>query len=96
MQVTRRRLLRWTAAGVSVVAMHGIAAGEACDAGPPKRARGRILRNAPTSIEVNARTIAAFDPATTSGSVSARWKSQGLVLTSRLPGFGGFRQGRDG
>jgi hypothetical protein len=90
--VTRRRLLKSTAAGLSVVAMPGIARAQLATQPPPKRAApDEFSVTAPTAIEVNARPIAAFDPRDPQrkrfGALEYR---SGLVLTSRFPGFGGL------
>ncbi len=89
---TRRRLLKSTAAGLSVVAMPGIARAQPATQPPPKRAaRDEFPVAAPVAIEVNARPIAAFDPRDPQrkrfGALEYR---SGLVLTSRFPGFGGL------
>jgi hypothetical protein len=90
--LTRRRLLKSTVAGLSAVAMPGIARAQLATQPPAKRAApDEFSVTAPTAIEVNARPIAAFDPRDPSrvrfGALEYR---SGLVLTSRFPGFGGL------
>jgi hypothetical protein len=90
--LTRRRVLDFTAAGLSFAAMPGIARAQLATQAPPKRAaRDEFSVTAPVSIEVNARPIAAFDPRDPQrvrfGALEYRG---GLVLTSRFPGFGGL------
>jgi hypothetical protein len=89
---TRRRLLNFTAAGLSAIAMPGIARAQLATQAPPKRAaRDEFSVTAPVAIEVNARPIASFDPRDPShqrfGALEYR---SGLVLTSRFAGFGGL------
>ena len=89
---TRRRVLNFTAAGLSVAAMPGVARAQLATQPPPKRgARDEFSVAAPAAIEVNARPIAAFDPRDPQrkrfGALEYR---SGLVLTSRFPGFGGL------
>jgi hypothetical protein len=62
-EFSRRRLLNFTAAGLSAIAMPGIARAQLATQPPPKRAaRDEFSVTAPVAIEVNARPIAAFDP----------------------------------
>jgi hypothetical protein len=89
---TRRRVLNFTAAGLSVAAMPGVARAQLATQPQPKRAaRDEFSVAAPVAIEVNARPIAAFDPRDPQrkrfGALEYR---SGLVLTSRFPGFGGL------
>ena len=90
--ISRRRVLNFTAAGLSVVALPGIARAQLATQPPPKRAaRDESSGTAPVAIEVNARPIPSFDPREPSrvrfGALEYR---SGLVLTSRFPGFGGL------
>src|SRR6266481_3930649 len=90
--ISRRRVLKFTAAGRSAIALPGIARAQLATQAPPKRAApDEFSVTAPVSIEVNARPIAAFDPRdpqrTRFGALEYR---SGLVLTSRFPGFGGL------
>ena len=90
--ISRRRVLNFTAAGLSVVALPGIARAQLATQPPPKRAaRDESSGTAPVAIEVNARPIPFFDPREPSrvrfGALEYR---SGLVLTSRFPGFGGL------
>src|SRR5438874_5631682 len=89
---TRRRLLNFAAAGLSAIAMPGSARAQLATQAPPKRAApDEFSVTAPVAIEVNARPIPAFDPRDPQrlrfGALEYR---SGLVLTSRLPGFGGL------
>src|SRR5882724_2754876 len=89
---TRRRVLKFTAAGLSVAAMPGSARAQLATQPPPKRAApDEFSVTAPVTIEVHARPIAAFDPRDPQrkrfGALEYR---SGLVLTSRFPGFGGL------
>ncbi len=90
--ISRRRVLKFTAAGLSAMAMPGIARAQLATQTSPKRATPdeRSL-TAPVAIEVNARPIPSFDTSDHSrvrfGSLEYR---SGLVLTSRFPGFGGL------
>ena len=90
-QLTRRRLLKSTAAGLSVVAMPGIARAQLATQAPKRTLPDEFTVAAPVAIEVNARPIAAFDPRDPErkrfGALEYRG---GLVLTSRFPGFGGL------
>src|SRR5258708_30289316 len=89
---TRRRFVKFTAAGLSAIAMPGSARAQLATQPPPKRAApDEFSVTAPVTIEVHARPIAAFDPRDPSrvrfGALEYR---SGLVLTSRFPGFGGL------
>jgi hypothetical protein len=88
----RRRFLTSIAAGLSMVAMLGIARAQTATAPPPKPAiPDEFTVTAPVSIEVNARPLASFDPRDRShvrfGALQYR---SGLVLTSSFRGFGGL------
>jgi len=90
--ITRRRVLKFTAAGLSFAAMPGIARAQLATQAPPKRAAlDEHSVTAPVAIEVNARPIPSFDPRDPQrvrfGALEYRG---GLVLTSRFPGFGGL------
>src|SRR6266849_7198933 len=90
--LTRRRFLNFSAAGLSLVALPGIARAQLATQAPPKRAApDEFSVTAPVSIEVNARPIASFDTRDHQrkrfGALEYR---SGLVLTSRFPGFGGL------
>ncbi len=90
--LSRRRVLKFAAAGLSVAAMPGTARAQLATQAPPKRAAlDEHSVTAPVAIEVNARPIAAFDPRDPQrlrfGALEYRG---GLVLTSRFPGFGGL------
>src|SRR5258708_35221497 len=94
--LTRRRLLKSTVAGLSAAALPGSARAQLAAQPPPKRAaRDEFSVTAPTAIEVNARPIAAFDPRDPQrkrfGALEYR---SALVLTSRFPGSGGLPAGR--
>jgi hypothetical protein len=89
---SRRRFVEFTAAGLSAMAIPGLARAQLATDPPPKPAAfGEFSAAGPVSIEVNARPIAAFDPADHSrvrfGALEYR---SGLVLTSRFRGFGGL------
>jgi hypothetical protein len=91
-RLNRRRLLKLTAAGLSMAAMPRVAQAQSAIQPPRKRdAPDEFTLNAPLSIEVNAHNIPSFDPRDRSrvrfGSLEYR---SGLVLTSRFPGFGGL------
>jgi len=90
--LSRRCLLKSSAAGLSVAAMPGIARAQLATQAPPKRAApDEFSVTAPVSIEVNARPIASFDPRDPSGSAfGALEYRSGLVLTSRFSGFCGL------
>jgi hypothetical protein len=90
--VTRRRFLTSTAAGLSVAAMPALAPAQTATVPPPKPAvSDEFTVTSPISIEVNARPLASFDPRDRShvrfGSLQYR---SGLVLTSSFRGFGGL------
>lgn len=90
--VSRRRFLKSTAAGLSILAMPEIAAAQLAATTPPKpRAPDEFAVAAPVSIEVNARPIPSFD---TSDRARVRFGSlqyrSGLILTSGFRGFGGL------
>src|SRR6266403_2129236 len=90
--LTRRRVLNFTAAGLSAIAMPGMARAQPATQAPPKRTLpDEFTVTAPVSIEVSARPIASFDTRDHSrvrfGALEYR---SGLVLTSRFPGFGGL------
>src|SRR6266403_653038 len=90
--LTRRRVLKFTAAGLSAIALPGSARAQLATQPPPKRAApDEFSVAAPVTIEVNARPIPAFDPRDPQrkrfGALEYRG---GLVLTSRFPGFGGL------
>src|SRR5258707_10020278 len=88
----RRGVLKFTAAGLSAIAMPGIARAQPATQAPPKRTLpDEFTVTAPASIEVSARPIASFDTRDHQrvrfGALEYR---SGLVLTSRFPGFGGL------
>ena len=90
--LSRRRFLKSTAAGLSTIAMSGIAWGQLATQPRAKPVPpDEFPVAAPVSIEVNARPIPAFEPGDRSrvrfGALEYR---SGLVLTSRFPGFGGL------
>jgi hypothetical protein len=90
--LSRRRLLKSTAAGLAAAAMPDMARAQSATEPPPKPvARDEFAAAAPVSIEVNARPIASFDPSDRSrvrfGALEYR---SGLVLTSSFRGFGGL------
>jgi hypothetical protein len=90
--ISRRRLLKLTAAGLSAAAMPEFARAQGATEPPPKPdVPDEFTVTAPVSIEVNARPLQSFDPRDRShvrfGSLEFR---SGLVLTSRFPGFGGL------
>jgi hypothetical protein len=89
---SRRRFLKSTAAGLSTIALPGIARAQLATQPPPKQTTSdEFSVTAPVSIEVNARPIPFFDTRDRSrvrfGSLQYR---SGLVLTSRFSGFGGL------
>src|SRR5580704_454917 len=91
-RLSRRRLLKFTAAGLSTIAMPGLAPAQQATVPPSKPiAPDKFSVRAPVSIEVNARPIPSFDTRdhsrTRFGALEYR---SGLVLTSRFPGFGGL------
>jgi hypothetical protein len=85
--ISRRRFLKYTAAGFSATATAGLAGAQAVKQIRP----GEFSGPAPVAIEVNARPIPSFDPRDRShlrfGSLEYR---SGLVLTSPFAGFGGL------
>ena len=89
---SRRHVLGLAAAGLSTIALRGVARAQAATE-PPQRgaAPGEHTVTEPVAIEVNARGIPAFDPSDRShvrfGSLEYR---SGLVLTSPYRGFGGL------
>src|SRR5258705_10032162 len=90
--LSRRRVLKFTAAGLSAIAMPGVARAQPATQAPPKRTLpDEFTVTAPVSIEVSARPIASFDTRDHSrvrfGALEYR---SGLVLSSRFPGFGGL------
>lgn len=89
---TRRRLLKYSAAGLSVSAVPGLVRAQTAVQAPPKQATpDEFSVTAPVSIEVNARPLPSFDTRDRShvrfGSLEYR---SGLILTSRFRGFGGL------
>jgi hypothetical protein len=89
---SRRRVLQFTAGGLSAMALPDIARAQLATQAPPKStASDEFSVDVPVSIEVNARPIPSFDPRDRShvrfGSLEYR---SGLVLTSRFRGFGGL------
>lgn len=91
-QLTRRRFLKYSAAGLSVSAAPGIARAQTAVQPPPRQASpDEFSVTAPVSIEVNARPLPSFDTRDRShvrfGSLEYR---SGLILTSRFRGFGGL------
>src|SRR5450759_5236684 len=90
--LSRRRFLRSTAAGLSAIAMPGIARAQPATQSPQKPIpHDEFSFAAPVPIEVNARPIPSFDTRDRShlrfGSLEYR---SGLILTSRFRGFGGL------
>ena len=88
----RRRFLSYTAAGLSIATMPGIARAQTAVQTPPKpTVPDEYSVTAPVSIEVNARPLPAFDTRDRSrvrfGALEYR---SGLILTSRFRGFGGL------
>jgi hypothetical protein len=90
--LSRRRLLKSTAAGLSALAVPGIARAQLATEPPPKPAApDEFSLDAPVKIEVNARPIPAFDRSDRSGTrFGALEYRSGLVLTSGFRGFGGL------
>jgi hypothetical protein len=91
-QLSRRRFLKCSVAGLSVSAVPGIAGAQTAVQPPPKQAiQDEFSVTAPVSIEVNARPLPSFDTRDRShvrfGSLEYR---SGLILTSRFRGFGGL------
>jgi hypothetical protein len=94
--LSRRRLLRRAAAGLSASALQiqasAVARAQTAVQPPPKPAApDEFSVTAPVSIEVNARPLPSFDTRDRSrvrfGSLEYR---SGLILTSRFRGFGGL------
>src|SRR5258707_11607082 len=90
--ISRRRFLKFTAAGVATTAMPGIGWAQLATQQPAKPlVPDEFSVAAPVSIEVNARPIAFFD---TRDHARVRFGSleyrSGLVLTSSFRGFGGL------
>ena len=91
-RVSRRRFLKFTAAGLSAAAMPDIAQAQLATQPPPKSsAPDEYSVAAPVSIEVKARPLPAFDTRDHQhvhfGSLEYR---SGLILTSGFRGFGGL------
>ena len=89
---SRRRFLTCAAAGLAVNAMPGVVWAQTAVQAPPKQPTpDELTLTAPVSIEVNARSLPAFDTSDRShlrfGSLEYR---SGLILTSRFRGFGGL------
>ena len=89
---SRRRLLKYTAAGLSTVALADVAWAQHATRPPQKPVPlDEFSVTEAVSIEVNARPIPCFDPndraRTRFGALEYR---SGLALTSRFPGFGGL------
>jgi hypothetical protein len=90
--VSRRRFLKFSAAGLSVSAVPGMARAQTAVQTPPKQPTpDEFSVTAPVSIEVNARPLPSFDTRDRAhvrfGSLEYR---SGLILTSRFRGFGGL------
>jgi hypothetical protein len=94
--LSRRRLLRFVAAGLSAATLQiqasAVARAQTAVQPPPKPATpDEFSLSAPVSIEVNARPLPSFDTRDRSrvrfGSLEYR---SGLILTSRFRGFGGL------
>ncbi len=90
--VSRRRFLKYSAAGLSLSAVPGLVRAQTAVQPPPKQAApDEFSVTAPVSIEVNARPLPSFDTRDRShvrfGSLEYR---SGLILTSRFRGFGGL------
>ena len=90
--VSRRRFLKYWAAGLSVSAVPGLVRAQTAVQPPPKPATpDEFSVTAPVSIEVNARPLPSFDTRDRShvrfGSLEYR---SGLILTSPFRGFGGL------
>jgi hypothetical protein len=87
-RISRRRLLEYAAAGISVTAVPDLVRAQSATKPVVK---DETFVAAPVSIDVNARPIASFDPRDRShvrfGALE--WRS-GLVLTSAFGGFGGL------
>jgi hypothetical protein len=91
-RVSRRRFLKFAAAGLSAGAMPDIAQAQLATQPPPKSsAPDEYAVTAPVSIEVRARPLPSFDTRDHQrvrfGSLEYR---SGLVLTSGFRGFGGL------
>ena len=91
-QFSRRRFLKYSAAGLAVSAAPCIARAQTAVQPPPKQAAAdEFSVAAPVSIEVNARPLPSFDTRDRShvrfGALEYR---SGLILTSRFRGFGGL------
>src|ERR1700704_2367166 len=91
-QLSRRRFLEFTAAGLASLALPDIARAQLATQAPPKHvAPDEFSVAAPVSIEVNARPLPSFDTRDHQrvrfGSLEYR---SGLVLTSGFRGFGGL------
>jgi len=89
---SRRRFLKYSAAGLSVSAVPGFARAQSAIQPPPRQTTAdEFSVTAPVSIEVNARPLPSFDTRDRShgrfGSLEYR---SGLILTSRFRGFGGL------
>jgi hypothetical protein len=90
--VSRRRFLKFTAAGLSAIALPDTAQAQLATQPPPKSsAPDEYSVAAPISIEVKARPLPAFDTRdhrhVRFGSLEYR---SGLILTSGFRGFGGL------
>jgi hypothetical protein len=90
--VSRRRFLKSTAAGLSAIAVPGLARAQLATQPPPKPIPpDKYSVAAPVSIEVNARPLPSFDTRDRQhvrfGSLEYR---SGLILTSQFRGFGGL------
>jgi hypothetical protein len=90
--LSRRRFLKYSAAGLSASAVPGLAQAQTAVQPPPKQATpDEFSVTAPVSIEVNARPLPSFDTRDRShvrfGSLQYR---SGLILTSQFRGFGGL------
>ena len=91
-QLSRRRFLKYSAAGLSMSAVPGYARAQTAVQPPPRPAApDEFSVAAPVSIEVNARPLPSFDTRDRShvrfGSLEYR---SGLILTSGFRGFGGL------
>ena len=90
-QLSRRRLLKSTAAGLSTAVLPRAVLAQTALERPPKHQPDEFTVTAPVSIEVNARPVPSFDTRDRSrvrfGSLEYR---SGLVLTSPFRGFGGL------
>jgi hypothetical protein len=89
---SRRRFLKYSAAGLSVSAVPGFARAQSAIQPPPRQTTAdEFSVTAPVSIEVNARPLPSFDTRDRShlrfGSLEYR---SGLILTSGFRGFGGL------